>query len=93
MRSERLMKECWLVDEVYEIRTNYWITFLKVLVTWYNLSRKKKQKHEKQRRKKLLHWSLINGKEHFLLMLKERPKMKCKMEAKDCSLILWSTSR
>lgn len=50
----------------------------------HDLSRRKKPKLDKLRRKKLLPWSLKNGKGHFQLMMKVLQKMKFKMETKTC---------
>lgn len=92
MRSAKLKKESWLMDlDLWHV---FWKYLKNMLISFgYNTSRKKKPKLDKERRKKLLHQSLKSGKESFRLMLKVLQKMKCKMEAKACSLISWSTLR
>lgn len=50
--------------------------------------RKKKLGLEEPRRRKLLHWNLKSGKGSFLLMLKVQLRMKFKMGARACYLIL-----
>ena len=63
-------------------------------ILWLNghrsLIRKKKPRHGRPRRKKLLHLSLRSGKGIFQLMLKVQLKLKWKVEIKIWSLLLWT---
>lgn len=91
--EEREAKERMLVGCLPFLLLYLGITIVGFLIEeiFHDSYRRKKPRLDRSRRRKLLHWSLTNGKESFQWMLKDQQEMICKTEVRICCLILWNT--